>query len=556
MMKIKNNNRNFSLSLFHLLVIAIIFCGVLLFVLKPVKATADEIFLDNFGAIYYSCCFGDDAWGSNTFSIASTTTSVNKLVIYAERVNPDLPELWNDTDNVMIWKATSTATPVDNKYTYEFSDILLDSSKIYKVSYKVGTNPYLTEEYGIDANSLLLSIDNWTSTEKGLAFQLYFDPDYKELPSGIFNIEILEDPLILNKYADKDVNFSFNFCGNYRNIKHAVFGFGDLRNPGQDNEWIDNLVHSKVVNLRDIQISPQICQGMKTLVLDKTDVEALYEDHELDNLVWYVEGEDINDNYFYETYPINYTFSDTSENYLQSGVVSPLNVDIDANYPSTIISFNYNFENLDWEDSQVCLYNYSGKNSTNYCADIASAKGFGLINIPVPEAPVDFKFYFQSSISNNLKSNSFIVNFTNTDSDIALVDFQTGVDDFVPSAFEPFLAFLNKGKDIIKNTFPFGFLSSIAKSWEDSKNASSSISFFSFIDNEGNIKFTPSSKLTGNTNTTIVLFGPAIFNNADLGIGPLFAEIRNISTYLLWGLFFFLLYKFARDFYKELNENK
>lgn len=86
---------------------------------------------------------------------------------------------------------------------------------------------------------------------------------------------------------------------------------------------------------------------------------------------------------------------------------------------------------------------------------------------------------------------------------------------------------------IIKSVFPYSVSNDINKSWVNSASATlpSNLAWINGADGSGNIKI---SVFGAATSTTI--WGPAIFSQ-NASTTEAFANVKNITTYILWGLF-------------------
>jgi len=103
-----------------------------------------------------------------------------------------------------------------------------------------------------------------------------------------------------------------------------------------------------------------------------------------------------------------------------------------------------------------------------------------------------------------------------------------------------------------KNLFPFNFAQQIKLCWELSETADMPEKLdFLGSDNNGNIAIPVLSGLTGNTTTTAVIWGNGIFNTSTT-TKEIFDKSRELSTWVLKGIFIIYIFYIGRKFYFEL----
>ena len=110
---------------------------------------------------------------------------------------------------------------------------------------------------------------------------------------------------------------------------------------------------------------------------------------------------------------------------------------------------------------------------------------------------------------------------------------------------------------ILGNTFPFGLVKQISKSWQDSnaQNLPSELTWLTPVDSNGDLYITIPAGLTGSgTSSKVVLFGDSIFKNGNAEVAAVFAHLRVISKYFLWFGFIWAVYRMGRNIYEELAE--
>ena len=103
-----------------------------------------------------------------------------------------------------------------------------------------------------------------------------------------------------------------------------------------------------------------------------------------------------------------------------------------------------------------------------------------------------------------------------------------------------------------KNLFPFNFAQQIKLCWELSETADMPEKLdFLGSDSNGNIAIPVLSGLTGNTTTTAVIWGNGIFNTSTT-TKEIFDKSRELSTWVLKGIFIIYIFYIGRKFYFEL----
>lgn len=110
---------------------------------------------------------------------------------------------------------------------------------------------------------------------------------------------------------------------------------------------------------------------------------------------------------------------------------------------------------------------------------------------------------------------------------------------------------------ILGNTFPFGLVKQISKSWQDSaaQNLPSELTWLTPVDSNGDLFITMPAGLTGSgTSSKVVLFGDSIFKNGNAEVAAVFAHLRVISKYFLWFGFIWAVYRMGQNIYEELTE--
>lgn len=110
---------------------------------------------------------------------------------------------------------------------------------------------------------------------------------------------------------------------------------------------------------------------------------------------------------------------------------------------------------------------------------------------------------------------------------------------------------------LLGNTFPFGVVRQISKSWTDSSGQTlpSELAWLTPVDSNGDLYITVPAGMTGTgTSSKVVLFGDSIFKNGNAEVAAVFAHLRVISKYFLWFGFIWAVYRMGRNIYEELTE--
>jgi len=107
----------------------------------------------------------------------------------------------------------------------------------------------------------------------------------------------------------------------------------------------------------------------------------------------------------------------------------------------------------------------------------------------------------------------------------------------------------------LANTFPFGIMKYIKDSWEDSASATlpDSIYFFGLVDQSGNVYLTPPATWTDDTQQSVIIWGPAIWEQENQDLADILTGIRTLTKYLLWAGFLLGIYITGKKVYEELT---
>lgn len=105
--------------------------------------------------------------------------------------------------------------------------------------------------------------------------------------------------------------------------------------------------------------------------------------------------------------------------------------------------------------------------------------------------------------------------------------------------------------------FPFNIPLQIKTAWDNStETLPAGLSYWDTTDANGNINIKLPPLITGGTTTTYAaVFGKEVFEDNQDEIG-LFGAMRNISTYLMWGIWLLAIWKFGKGIYDEMYHIK
>ena len=109
--------------------------------------------------------------------------------------------------------------------------------------------------------------------------------------------------------------------------------------------------------------------------------------------------------------------------------------------------------------------------------------------------------------------------------------------------------------NIIKNIFPFNFITKIVNCWNESKLIPRNENLVNILDENNNIYISIPHEWTGNaTNTNMVVFGEGITNENEK-VNIIFTTIRYLSGPFMWFMFLFGLYYRIKNIIEEIKNN-
>jgi len=268
---------------------------------------------------------------------------------------------------------------------------------------------------------------------------------------------------------------------------------------------------------------------------------------------------------------------------LDAAIVSPLYLPYDT-AATTTLPFNYDFTDMSWSGGEVCLYNEISKTLTDYCIDITEESGMEYIDYPSPVSAYHLTGSYRllsSGGSTLLTSEIFDIYWYAVNPEITNAEiFATSTADFVCTAeewavdswwvrlkcstFKTSLDIAEKIANIpkiiasgfantLKNIFPFNIAAKFYESWQASETGAlpDGLSFLTPADENGDISVNFPRQWAGTATTSIVIFGPGLVGSAGT---TFFTGTRTLSTYLMWGIFIFGIYKMAKRIYEEFQE--
>lgn len=102
--------------------------------------------------------------------------------------------------------------------------------------------------------------------------------------------------------------------------------------------------------------------------------------------------------------------------------------------------------------------------------------------------------------------------------------------------------------------FPFNFAKAIKTSWDNSASATlpSGLAWIDSKDSNGNITIPIYSGLSGNSTTTMTIWGNGVFNTST-STAERFTDVRTFTTYLFYALFVLWLYFLGERIYHDMS---
>ena len=291
---------------------------------------------------------------------------------------------------------------------------------------------------------------------------------------------------------------------------------------------------------------------------------------------------------------LNY-FQDTHNgtNYIENGFTSPLNINnTGVLATSTVVHVNYNLNGLSATSSNICLYNENGS-ITDMCfvASGTADINVGDVNLFLPHNSSSFKGYFADDLITYLHSAVFTLNFTGSDiragdtassTDLKLFGFSThdmacsadkwatpnptfsifGFDTQLPGFFnftkvgcgfietllnipvmfgDLFNSIFNLAKEFVNSMFPFNLVARVYTSWQTAQitEMPTDLGFIGMAkDSSNQIGFDLPAEWNGTgTTSRVIVFGSSIFVDQNVREATVYAGIRNLTTYFIWGIF-------------------
>lgn len=403
----------------------------------------------------------------------------------------------------------------------------------------------------------------------GFYFKTYYDTAFF---SNV--VRPVATNLIFKPNAKNEVQFYYDFCGNYSNVNDVTAAL-DVYNGNYFS-----LPHNVLSIIKDKTnfTGPQMCSGLFSLYYDTTGdsssigqlaAEILLNDY------------GVGTTSIIYSLPVSYSIGSGS-NYIRSGDISPIvfPVSSTSTYQLHVI---YDLTGLDWATTSICYYNDFGNNSS-LCFTPTSPRGFGVINWPnngvTNIGTLNFRGFFSSPDYLTLKSGFIDIQFVGDQliTNAAGI-FGSSTADMVCSAAEwnststylgmnftylkcsVMKSLLDIGEKVgnapaaaangfiyvLKNTFPLNLFAQFKQSWDDSETAALpvTLSFMNVIDANGNIHITP-PPLGGAATTTLLVWGPDVISGNS--IAQNFIDfIRALSTFFFWYLFISQIYYLATE---------
>ena len=270
-------------------------------------------------------------------------------------------------------------------------------------------------------------------------------------------------------------------------------------------------------------------------------------------------------NYYDEVFPsevvkggeFSYTlYEDSFDSYLLANVDGSINLSLSST--STPIGFVYDLEAYNWEDedSFVCLYNLESESIVSEtCVSLTSSSGLSSVSLLTPSIDFDQPFilvYVEDDIDIRLSSNSFSVVWGQGRS-IWSSYLSSSTSATTSQLYLPIKNILDWGIGVVSKVFPFNVVRFLNDAWFLSANSEAlPFSFFKLVDENNNIVVSLPVSVFG-SDKTFVLFGPSILGDNQAMI-DFFDDIRSLSTYFFYALFFFALYRMSKGIYKEIRE--
>lgn len=110
----------------------------------------------------------------------------------------------------------------------------------------------------------------------------------------------------------------------------------------------------------------------------------------------------------------------------------------------------------------------------------------------------------------------------------------------------------------IGNFFPFTIPTKINQSWNTSASTTlpTELSWLNITDGNGNVYLQFPKEWTGNaSNTAMLIWGTDLFTPANSTRATIFENIKNLSKYLLWAAWIFMIWGLGQDIYNEIAFN-
>jgi len=109
--------------------------------------------------------------------------------------------------------------------------------------------------------------------------------------------------------------------------------------------------------------------------------------------------------------------------------------------------------------------------------------------------------------------------------------------------------------NIVKNIFPFNFITKIVNCWNESKLIPRNGNLNNILDENNNVYISIPHEWTGNaTDTTMIVFGEEITNENEK-VNTIFTTIRYLSGPFMWFIFLFGLYYRIKNMIEEIKNN-
>jgi len=374
------------------------------------------------------------------------------------------------------------------------------------------------------------------------------------------------------------IPFYWNICSSYGDVTGTVYANIDING---DHLYI------QLIQDKSTFTGPQKCSGQGyltgpiTATSNTSGTSTIYlVDDPVSNVVYGQSG------------VFNYTINPggVTSNYLDLIDIPPIYLNPTV-ATSTNIRFSYDFTGLAWSGGEVCLYNFDSETKTDYCVDITATSSASAITIPntanfqlnaqlklynsggdivISSDPFLIVWYNQVPPSTNLvnllgtSTHSFVCseedwNATSTWTRAGCVVMDSGLNIARAIADAP-KNFAAGTIETIKTMFPFNIALQVYQCWNDSltMDMPAGLGWLAPADSNGNIVIDMSDiGLLGATlgATSTPVWGLALWGTNNK-MTTIMANLRALSTYLIWLLFLSFVIGIGRDIYDEIMVEK